>query len=257
MIQTVPPPWRPRPGCLRPRAGSDDAWPSVTACARGQCGGALRTTPRRALDLDVRRDIERTAREQRALLDRFIPVRSTAGEIMLCCLDYLDPMTVAVHDVVYTRGESGWQIIKSSYPKLPLALDRLSNQVAQAGAGAPYAAAGSPRPTPPAPCVGAPRAVRPTPEPRDPPVDDHGGSSRTTPPSTSPEPFRRLGPNCRYTLGVGLSEPLTPSSPISTSTTRPKWSLGQSPSSGWSNASSAARIRQYAFGWACQELMNT
>lgn len=54
-------------------------------------------------------------------LDRFLPVRSDADRIMLCVLDYNDPETVTVADLVYTRAGDGWDLHKSSYPKLRIA----------------------------------------------------------------------------------------------------------------------------------------
>jgi SAM-dependent methyltransferase len=64
-------------------------------------------------------------------VDRFIPVRSSEDRIMLCFLDYAADDVVAVHDVIYTHADGGWEMQASSYPKLRLApawiIDRLSD----------------------------------------------------------------------------------------------------------------------------------
>lgn len=65
--------------------------------------------------------------------DRAIPVRSTADKIMLCFLDFAGDDTVEVHDIVYTRAGDGWQVTKSSYPKLRLAPQWVTDQLAAAG----------------------------------------------------------------------------------------------------------------------------
>lgn len=65
--------------------------------------------------------------------DRFLPVRSDADRIMLCALDYDTPDTVTVNDLVYTRTADGWQLHKSSYPKLRLAPDTLTDRIETAG----------------------------------------------------------------------------------------------------------------------------
>ena len=53
-------------------------------------------------------------------LDRFIPVQSDADRVMVCVLEY-EPRTVLVHDLIHTRGASGWRLDKSCYRKLRLA----------------------------------------------------------------------------------------------------------------------------------------
>ena len=50
---------------------------------------------------------------------RFIPVRSDAGRIHTCFLEY-GAETVRVHDLVHTRGEAGWTQAVGSYSKLRL-----------------------------------------------------------------------------------------------------------------------------------------
>jgi SAM-dependent methyltransferase len=68
--------------------------------------------------------------------DRFIPVRSDDNTIMTCFLDYATPDTVHVHDLVYTRqpgAPSTWTLNKSSYPKLRLSPEFLTEQLTAAG----------------------------------------------------------------------------------------------------------------------------
>lgn len=60
-------------------------------------------------------------------------VRSDDERIMLCALDYDSPETVTVNDLVYTRTTDGWQLHKSSYPKLRIAPDTLAKRVEAAG----------------------------------------------------------------------------------------------------------------------------
>ncbi|PSK95350.1 methyltransferase family protein [Murinocardiopsis flavida] len=65
--------------------------------------------------------------------DRVIPVRSTESKIMLCFLDFSAEDTVEVHDIIYTRGDNGWTITTSSYPKLRIAPQWVTDQLAAAG----------------------------------------------------------------------------------------------------------------------------
>jgi len=66
-------------------------------------------------------------------VERFIPVRSTADKIMTCFLEY-HPDVVLVHDLVHTREPQGtWQLAKSCYPKLRLAVDEVRRALARAG----------------------------------------------------------------------------------------------------------------------------
>lgn len=71
--------------------------------------------------------------QQLAGTDRFLPVRSDDERIMLCALDYDSPETVTVNDLVYTRTAEGWQLHKSSYPKLRIAPDALAERIEAAG----------------------------------------------------------------------------------------------------------------------------
>ncbi|GAA4934580.1 class I SAM-dependent methyltransferase [Streptomyces coeruleoprunus] len=65
--------------------------------------------------------------------DRFIPVRSTDDRILTCFLDYVDGDTVLVHDLLHTRQDDTWHLKTSSYPKLRLAPEWLTDQCAAAG----------------------------------------------------------------------------------------------------------------------------
>ncbi len=49
--------------------------------------------------------------------DRFIPVRSDEEMVFSCFLEY-EGDYVIVHDLLYTRGASGWDLKKSFYKKL-------------------------------------------------------------------------------------------------------------------------------------------
>jgi SAM-dependent methyltransferase len=66
-------------------------------------------------------------------VDRFIPVRSDDNTIFTCFLEYPTPEIVQVHDLVYTREGTGWTLNKSSYPKLRLTAEVLSEQLAASG----------------------------------------------------------------------------------------------------------------------------
>jgi SAM-dependent methyltransferase len=67
-------------------------------------------------------------------LDRFIPVRSDDTTILCCFLEY-ETATVKVHDLVYRRTGSGWQLAKSFYRKLRLSADRTRQLLEAAGFG--------------------------------------------------------------------------------------------------------------------------
>lgn len=64
-------------------------------------------------------------------VDRFIPVRSSANKIMTCFLEDVDN-AVVVHDLIYSREDTGWELNKSAYQKqvIPIAelLARLASQ---------------------------------------------------------------------------------------------------------------------------------
>jgi 2-polyprenyl-3-methyl-5-hydroxy-6-metoxy-1,4-benzoquinol methylase len=59
------------------------------------------------------------ASQVREATDRFILVRADASRILTCCLDY-GPHIVQVTDLVHERGEAGWVLRASTYPKLRL-----------------------------------------------------------------------------------------------------------------------------------------
>ena len=65
-------------------------------------------------------------------VDRFIPVRSTPEKIMTCFLEY-QPGVVVVHDLVHTLKDDVWQLAKSCYTKLRLAVEDVRHELAQAG----------------------------------------------------------------------------------------------------------------------------
>jgi SAM-dependent methyltransferase len=65
--------------------------------------------------------------------DRFIPVRSDENTIMTCFLEFENAESVVVHDLVYTRHGEAWSLNKSSYRKLRLGIDWLSEELSDAG----------------------------------------------------------------------------------------------------------------------------
>lgn len=65
-------------------------------------------------------------------VDRFIPVRSTMEKIMTCFLEF-QPGVVMVHDLVHIHSGETWQLAKSCYPKLRLAVDDICRELSQAG----------------------------------------------------------------------------------------------------------------------------
>jgi SAM-dependent methyltransferase len=65
-------------------------------------------------------------------LDRFIPVRSSADKVMTCFLEY-GPETVTVHDLIHVREGAAWKLLKSSYPKLRLAVADVRSELEKAG----------------------------------------------------------------------------------------------------------------------------
>ncbi len=65
-------------------------------------------------------------------LDRFIQVRSDDDMIMTCFLEY-EPDCVVVHDLISVRTNGAWRLRKSSYRKLRLAVEWVSEQLTEAG----------------------------------------------------------------------------------------------------------------------------
>ena len=74
------------------------------------------------------RDLTRELTE----LDRFIPVRSDENAILTCFLEY-EPDTVKMHDLVYQRRDTGWELGKSFYRKLRLSRDWAAGALREAG----------------------------------------------------------------------------------------------------------------------------
>lgn len=66
-------------------------------------------------------------------LDRFLPVRSDDSRIMTCFLEYEGAETVLVHDLIYTREPTGWNLNKSCYRKLRLGSGWLADALGEAG----------------------------------------------------------------------------------------------------------------------------
>jgi SAM-dependent methyltransferase len=64
---------------------------------------------------------------------RFIPVRSDADTIMTCFLEYEDPESVNVHDLIYTREGTRWSLATGSYRKLRIGIDWLTGELSEAG----------------------------------------------------------------------------------------------------------------------------
>jgi SAM-dependent methyltransferase len=65
-------------------------------------------------------------------VDRFLPVRSTPDKIMACFLEYR-PDAVMVHDLLHIRDGDTWKFLKSSYPKLRLAVDDIRRDLEEQG----------------------------------------------------------------------------------------------------------------------------
>jgi SAM-dependent methyltransferase len=70
--------------------------------------------------------------EPLAGLDRFIPVQSDAGRVMVCFLEY-EPKTVVVHDLIHERSDAGWTMRKSCYRKLRISSGDVARQIEDAG----------------------------------------------------------------------------------------------------------------------------
>lgn len=64
--------------------------------------------------------------------DRFLPVKSDDNIIFTCFLEY-GPETVKVHDIVYKKSESEWNLFKSFYRKLRLSEEWVNTQLSQCG----------------------------------------------------------------------------------------------------------------------------
>jgi SAM-dependent methyltransferase len=66
-------------------------------------------------------------------LERFIPVHSDDQRVMTCFLEFDQPESVLVHDLVYTREKKQWKLEKSSYRKLRLPVKWLEDAMTNAG----------------------------------------------------------------------------------------------------------------------------
>ena len=66
-------------------------------------------------------------------LDRFILVQSDNDRVMTCFLEFDQPETVLVHDLVYCRENAQWKLEKSNYRKLRLPVQWLEDTMTSAG----------------------------------------------------------------------------------------------------------------------------
>ena len=57
-------------------------------------------------------------------IDRIIPVRSDDDKIMATFLEY-EETQVNVHDIVFIKGDSGWELKKSTYSKLRIGMHQV------------------------------------------------------------------------------------------------------------------------------------
>ncbi|MCG8590191.1 MAG: class I SAM-dependent methyltransferase [Proteobacteria bacterium] len=64
--------------------------------------------------------------------DRFVPVRADADRILTCFLE-LEGERVQVHDLLHERGDAGWSLRVSSYPKLRLDPAFVADALSRAG----------------------------------------------------------------------------------------------------------------------------
>lgn len=63
---------------------------------------------------------------------RFIPVKCSPDRLLTCFVEYRDD-TVLVHDILHERRDGAWTMQVSSYPKLRLDPDWLSDRLAASG----------------------------------------------------------------------------------------------------------------------------
>jgi len=59
-------------------------------------------------------------------IDRIIPVRSDDDKIMATFLEY-EATQVNVHDIVFVKGDSGWELRKSTYRKLRIGMHQVQD----------------------------------------------------------------------------------------------------------------------------------
>ena len=65
--------------------------------------------------------------------ERFIPVRSDKEKVMICFLEFDNPESVLVHDIVHVQGADGAVLEKSCYRKLRLPQNWVSRELQNAG----------------------------------------------------------------------------------------------------------------------------
>ena len=65
--------------------------------------------------------------------ERFLSVRSDDHKIMTCFLEYENPDSVVVHDLVHIRQSNGWTLKKSCYRKLRLSSEWVAATLRKAG----------------------------------------------------------------------------------------------------------------------------
>jgi SAM-dependent methyltransferase len=65
--------------------------------------------------------------------DRFLSVRSDDQKIMTCFLEYENQDSVVVHDLLHIRQPNGWTLEKSSYRKLRLSSEWVTDALRKAG----------------------------------------------------------------------------------------------------------------------------
>ena len=65
-------------------------------------------------------------------IDRIIPVRSDDDKIMTTFLEY-EESQVNVHDIVFVKGDSGWELIKSVYKKLRVGMHQVHDLLQHLG----------------------------------------------------------------------------------------------------------------------------
>jgi SAM-dependent methyltransferase len=76
-------------------------------------------------------------------LDRFFDVCSDADTVMSCFVEYENPRTVMVHDLVHVREAARWRLRKSCYRKLRMSCAWVTEELVRAGLSvAPAAMAG-------------------------------------------------------------------------------------------------------------------
>ena len=65
-------------------------------------------------------------------IDRIIPVRSDDDKIMATFLEY-EETQVNVHDILFVKGDSGWELRKSTYRKLRIGMHQVQDLLQHLG----------------------------------------------------------------------------------------------------------------------------